>query len=155
MMKKLIFLFILSFGFLISTQAQVKVQLGINIQSQPVWGPTGYDHAEYYYMPEYDLYYDVPHRRYVYFDDGHWAFANTLPQRYHDVDLYHTHKVVLNERRAYLHHDEHMRQYSDYKSRHDQEVIRDSHEEKYWQIKDHPEHQKWHGRGHGREGNQH
>ncbi|MBN8852451.1 MAG: hypothetical protein J0H07_11390 [Sphingobacteriales bacterium] len=44
--------------------------------------------------------------------------------------------------------------YSEYRGRHDQGPIRDSHEEKYWQIKGHPDHGKWkgndrdHDRGH-------
>ncbi len=146
-MKKLILVALIVGAF--STQfvsAQVKVD--INISTQPIWGPTGYDHADYYYLPEYDVYYDVPHHRYVYSDGGKWVFAAALPARFHNVDLYHTYKVVLNEPRPYLHHDEHVRKYAEFKTRRDQAVIRDSHEEKYWQIKDHPEHSKWHVKDH-------
>jgi hypothetical protein len=130
----------------------VKVNLDVNIGTQPVWGPTGYDHAEYYYRPEYDVYYDVPHRHYLYMEGGQWRNVTSLPPRFHNVDLYHTYKVVLNEPKPYLHHDEHLRQYASYKVRRDQAVIRDIHEEKYWEIKDHPEHNKWHGKDHAHHG---
>ncbi|HWK04217.1 MAG TPA: hypothetical protein VNS58_11330 [Puia sp.] len=147
-MKKLALCFLLAAGALAqSASAQVKVNLDINIGTQPVWGPTGYNHAEYYYLPEYDVYYDVPRRRYVYWEGGRRIFAPSLPDRYH-ADMYHTYKVVLNEPRPYLHHDDHIRQYASYRDHRDQVVIRDSHEPKYWENKDHPEHSKWQGRDH-------
>jgi hypothetical protein len=146
-MKTLILAMVFAIGGL-SASAQVKANLNINIGAQPVWGPTGYDHAEYYYLPEYDIYYDVPHRKYIYNEGGHWTRVSHLPSRYHDVDLYRSYKVVMNEPKPYMHHDENRRKYEDYRSRHDQPVIRDSHEEKYWEIKDHPEHNKWHGHDH-------
>ena len=31
--------------------AQVKVGFSVNIGTQPEWGPVGYDHVEYYYLP--------------------------------------------------------------------------------------------------------
>ncbi|HTI09650.1 MAG TPA: hypothetical protein VL832_13870 [Puia sp.] len=147
-MKKLALCFLVAAGALThAASAQVKVNLDINIGTQPVWGPTGYDHAEYYYLPQYDVYYDVPRRRYIYWEGGRQVFAPSLPPRYH-ADLYRTYKVVLNEPRPYLHHDEHFRRYAGYREHHDQVVIRDSHEPKYWENKDHPEHNKWKGHGH-------
>ncbi len=146
-MKKLLSCFFLAAACLLyhPASAQVKVNLSVNIGSQPVWGPPGYDHAEFYYLPEYDVYYDVPHRRYIYWEGNKRISAAALPPRFHNVDLYKTYKVVLNEPKPYLHHSDHLKQYAQYRDRHDQPVIRDSHEEKYWQIKDHPEHSKWKG----------
>ena len=147
-MKKLALCALLAGGFFVhSASAQVKVNLDINIGTQPVWGPTGYDHAEYYYLPEYDAYYDVPGHRYCYWEGGRQVFGPSLPPRYH-ADLYKTYKVVINERDPWAHHDEHIHKYADYRKRHDQAVIRDSHEEKYWEVKDHPEHNKWKGHEH-------
>jgi len=145
-MKKLALCLLLAGGLAAQpASAQIKVNLKVNIGSQPVWGPTGYDHAEYYYLPEYDVYYDIPRRRYIYWEGGRQVFAPSLPPRYH-ADLYHTYKVVLNEREPYRHHDQHIRQYAPYRTHREQAVIRDSHERKYWEVKDHPEHNKWHGR---------
>lgn len=130
--------FVLAFN---SSQAQVRFQ--INIGSQPVWGPVGYDHVEYYYIPDIDAYYYVPRHQYVYYRGDRWVFSNSLPGRYRDFDLYHSYKVVENEPRPYMHHDADKVKYGKFRGRHDQGVIRDSHEEKYWEIRDHPEHDKW------------
>ena len=61
-MKKLV----LSAAILVSclsfklVNAQVHLSVGVNIGAQPEWGPVGYDHADYYYMPDICVYYDVP-----------------------------------------------------------------------------------------------
>ena len=31
--------------------AQVSVNVSFNVDAQPEWGPAGYDHVNYYYMP--------------------------------------------------------------------------------------------------------
>ena len=71
-MKKLILL--LSFlvaGFLAkSVDAQLRLGLNFNIGTQPIWGPTGYDHADYYYMPDIDVYYNISNRQYIYMERG-------------------------------------------------------------------------------------
>ena len=82
-------------------------------------------------------------------EGGRWIFGAVLPARFHDYDVYHGYKVVINEPTPYLHHDVYRVKYAGYKGRRDQVVIRDSHEEKYWEIKEHPEHGKWKGGGHG------
>ena len=147
-MKKLALIIGLAGGVL-SLHASAQVSVSLNIGSQPLWGPTGYDKAQYYYLPEYDAYYDVSHKQYIYWDNGRRATASKLPSRYH-ADLYKTYKVVENERSPWKHHKDDMNKYNEYKGRHDQAVIRDSHDEKYWQIKGHPDHSKWKGNDHGR-----
>ena len=141
-MKKLALIIVLAGGALWQ-HADAQVNVSINIGSQPLWGPTGYDQAQYYYLPEYDVYYDVPHKQYIYWNQGRRVTAAQLPASYH-ADLYKTYKVVENDPSAWKHHKDDARKYNEYKGRHDQTVIRDSHEEKYWQIKGHPDHSKWH-----------
>ena len=63
-------------------KAEAQVHVNINIGSQPVWGPPGYDYVNYYYLPDYDVYYDVPRGLFVYFDLGRWNFGPSLPPRY-------------------------------------------------------------------------
>src|ERR1700749_5361664 len=75
--------------------AQVHVSVGINVGSQPEWGPVGYDHADYYYMPDIDAYYDVPNHVYVYYEGGRWIHSGALPPRYANYDVYHGYKVVV------------------------------------------------------------
>lgn len=113
------------------TNAQVKFNLNVNIGSQPVWGPVGYDHAEYYYLPDIEAYYYVPRHQFVYLSGNKWIFSATLPPRYRNYDLYSGYKVVVNEPYAYRHFDRDRRQYSEYRGRHDQQIIRDSHDRKY------------------------
>ncbi len=111
--------------------AQVRVRANVNIGSQPEWGPVGYSHADYYYMPDVDAYYDVQHHEYVYNDNNTWVHNRTLPQKYGDYDRYHSYKVVVNQQNPWEHHDEIRAKYENYKGRHDQVVIRDSHDRRY------------------------
>jgi hypothetical protein len=152
-MKKMIsiFSFVLFSCLAYQSEAQVSIHLGVNIGSQPVWGPPGYDHVDYYYLPDIDAYYYIPQRRFIYLEGGRWIFAASLPPRYRDYDLYHSYKVVVNEPRPYLHADVYRTKYGGYRGRRDQPIIREQHEEKYWQIKEHPEHDKWKG-DHGNNG---
>ena len=147
-MKKLILLpAIFMAAMLFSNISRAQVHLDVNIVAQPIWGPVGYDHADFYYFPDNDMYYDVVRRQYIYFDHGRWEVSDgVLPARYHDFDLFHSYKVVLNEPKPWMHNDVYRARYAGFRGHHDQMVIRDSHEHKYWENKEHPEHAKWKGR---------
>lgn len=114
-----------------NASAQVSFSLGVNIGSQPAWGPVGYQTANYYYMPDIDTYYDVPTHQYVYFDNNVWVHRAYLPVRYRNYDLYHGYKVVINDRSPWLRHDVYRTQYAGYRGRHDQVIIRDSRDARY------------------------
>lgn len=157
-MKKIIFATAIIIGCFSykPASAQVHLSVGVNIGSQPEWGPTGYDHADYYYMPDIGVYYDVPTHQYIYQENNVWVRRTYLPARWRNYDLYHGYKVVLNQPRPW-HHDADIRaRYGQYRDRHDQEVIRDSHDEHYrnhWH--DNGRHRGWgghgeHGHGHDR-----
>lgn len=126
-----------------TSNAQVSVNLNFNLDSQPAWGPTGYDYVEYYYLPDIDVYYDVPHRRYYYYSSGSWRYSSSLPSRFHNFDFYNSYKVVVNESYPWRSHENYREKYSTYKDRHDQQPIRDSRDPKYFQNKYHPEHDNW------------
>ncbi len=64
-MRKLFFIVALVF-ITCSLHAQVHLNLNFNVESQPIWGPTGYDHVEYYYFPDIEAYYNVPQHMYYY-----------------------------------------------------------------------------------------
>lgn len=118
--------------------AQVKVNVNVNIGSQPLWGPVGYDYAEYYYLPDVDAYYYVPERRFIYLHGGRWVFAPALPAGYH-YDLNRGYKVVVNEPKPYLHPDVYRNKYGKYKGYYGkQQIIRYSNDEKYYVVKGHP-----------------
>jgi hypothetical protein len=111
--------------------AQVHVSLGLNIGAQPEWGPVGYDHVDYYYIPDVDAYYDVPAHQYVYYHNNAWIHAAYLPGPYRDYDMYHGYKVVVNQPNPWFHHADIRARYAGYRGRRDQVIIRDSHDERY------------------------
>lgn len=111
--------------------AQIRLNLGINIGSQPDWGPVGYDRANYYYLPDIDTYYDVPTHQFVYLQGNRWIHATSLPNRYRNYDLYNSYKVVVNEPNPWNHAANYRTKYAGFKGRRNQAVIRDSHDAKY------------------------
>lgn len=128
--------------YTVSANAQVNVS--INIGTQPVWGPVGYDHVDYYYIPDAEVYYYVPERVYIYKNGNNWSRVRTLPASYRNIDLYTTHKVVINNvDKPYLNHAKYQKEYYSYRGKRDQTPIRDSKEEKYFQNKKHPQHAQW------------
>jgi hypothetical protein len=126
-----------------TVDAQLRINLNFNVDRQPVWGPTGYDHVEYYYLPDIGVYYNVPQQKYYYNERGRWISRSTLPSRYHGFDLYNSYKVVLNEPAPYRNDNKYREQYASYKGRHDQQVIRDARDAKYYVNPNHPEHKNW------------
>ena len=142
-MKKLLFLTVMFIGVFSGQNSDAQVSVKINVSSQPIWGPVGYDHVEYYYIPEIETYYYVPKHQYVWFEGNRWVSKSYLPPRYHNYDLYRCDKVVINEPRPYLRHNEYKVKYVSYHGRHEQKMIRDSHDERYYEIKDHPDHNRW------------
>lgn len=114
-----------------AAKAQLHLSIGLNIGSQPDWGPVGYDQASYYYLPDIDTYYDVNSHQFVYFNGGQWIYANTLPSRYGNFDLYNSYKVVINDRTPWMHANVYRSRYASFRGRHDQGLIRDSHDARY------------------------
>jgi hypothetical protein len=121
-------------------KAQVQFSLNFNIGSQPVWGPVGYDAVQYYYLPDIDSYYYVPQHLFYYNYGGRWISSSSLPPRYVNYNLYNGYKVVVNEREPWRNHETYRVKYASYKGRHDQRIIRDSRDSKYFVNKNHPEH---------------
>ncbi|HXI00801.1 MAG TPA: hypothetical protein VNI52_11085 [Sphingobacteriaceae bacterium] len=113
-MKKVILLILL--GYVISaTPSQAQININVNLGSQPQWGPSGYNYAEYYYLPDIETYYYVPKKQFVYLNNGRWAFTPGLPSKYSGYDLYNGYKVVLNTPRPYLSFTNHKVKYGKFK----------------------------------------
>ncbi|PKK35333.1 hypothetical protein BWI96_17545 [Siphonobacter sp. SORGH_AS_0500] len=129
-MKKLILVFGLMAGAFLVQDSAAQVNVNVNLGSQPAWGPTGYSYAQSYYLPDIDVYYNIPQKQWTYQDGNRWVTAHTLPARYRAYDLYSGHKVVINEARPYLNHAKYRKQYAFYKGRHDQVAIRDGRDSK-------------------------
>lgn len=139
------YFFMLFMALFISSavSAQVHVNLNFNIDSQPIWGPIGYDHVENYYLPDYDVFYNVPQHIFYYNEKGRWISRGSLPSRFRNVNLYSAYKVVVNDRNPWRNAASYRDKYSKFRGHHDQEVIRDSRDSKYFVNKNHPEHNKW------------
>jgi hypothetical protein len=142
-MKKLILLFALYTSGLLCVTTFAQVTFRVNIATQPIWGPAGYDHVEYYYLPDIEAYYYVPRHKFIYEENGRWISRSNLPPRYRGHDLYNTRKVVINEPKPYLRHQDYRAKYASWNERSNQQSIRDSHEPRYFENKNHPEHSKW------------
>lgn len=139
-MKKLVlFAAVLMVSLFSINNAKAQVSLNINIGSQPVWGPTGYDHVDYYYFPDINAYYYVPTSQYIYANAGRWVWVNNLPVQFRNFDVYRSYKVVINEPRPYLRNSVYVARYSKFKNYNGrQTIIRDSRDAKYYVIKGHP-----------------
>lgn len=136
-MKKIIIAALIGVASIAGTNyVNAQINVNVNVGSQPLWGPTGYDHVDNYYLPEIDSYYNVPQNQYVYLVNGKWVRKTTLPAQYSNFDLYRTYKVVINGDKPYLKHGDHVVKYKKYKSvHHKQTPIRDSHDKKYQVVK--------------------
>jgi len=130
----------MSIAFFSICAAQVTITGSVNISDQPVWGPTGYDRADYYYIPDINSYYSVSEHQYIYKDGSNWKHAASLPSSYKNYDPYHSYKVVVSGDKPYQNNAHHKAQYSKYKGVKNQQMIRDSKDPKYFVNKDHPQH---------------
>jgi len=132
-MKKIIFTAAL-FISCISVQfakAQIGFHLSLNIGSQPDWGPVGYEHASYYYIPDIGAYYDVDSHQYIYLENSIWVHRTYLPVRYRGYNLYNGYKVVINQPNPWLRNTYYRTTYASYRGRRGQAIIRNSHDVRY------------------------
>ena len=158
-MKKLILAAVMLISCLTfkNANAQLRISLGLNIGAQPDWGPVGYDHADYYYMPDVGAYYDVNAHQYIYLENNVWVHRPYLADRYRNYDLYHGYKVVVNGHSPWMRDRYYRGHYAGYRGRHDQAVIRDSHDNHYanhWHGDDNHG-GGFHGGDHGHDGGDH
>jgi hypothetical protein len=92
----------------------VRIGVNLNIGTRPSWGLPGNYAGDYYYMPEIDTYYDIPHRQFIYLQGRNWVFANELPYMYRGYDLNRGYKVLINEPRPYLRGNVYRARYNNY-----------------------------------------
>lgn len=104
-MKKLLIIAAIGIASLAAAPAKAQISLSVNLGIQPDWGPRGYNHVDYYYLPDVDSYYDVPTREYVYLEGGSWVHRRYLPSRYRGYDLYGGRKVVINSPNPWYNHN--------------------------------------------------
>jgi hypothetical protein len=131
-MKRIVMAVLFGVASLNSISTKAQVNINVNIGAQPQWGPSGYNHVDYYYLPGIDAYYNVPSKQYIYLSNGSWVWRNSLPSRYNGYDLYNAYKVVMNSPKPYLSHNQHVKQYNQYKNYSGKQTnIRDSKDNRY------------------------
>jgi hypothetical protein len=110
----------------------VSVNININIDRQPAWGPVGYEYAAFYYFPALNIYFDVDNALFYYLSGRRWIAAYYLPMAYNKYDLYRMYKVVLNDyRNPWNYNRIHKRDYARYRNDRTQMVIRYAPEHRY------------------------
>lgn len=138
-MKKLLVVSMFAVASLFYNSVSAQISLNVNVGSQPLWGPAGYDHVDYYYLPDVDSYYNVPKKQFVNLNNGNWVFNNSLPTKYTNYNLYNGYKVVVNGDRPYLNYKNDKDKYVKYKNWGGRQlVIKNSKDKKYYTIKGHP-----------------
>lgn len=119
-MKRRIFLIaiaaLLQSCALLTLPAATDYGVSINISNQPAWGPTGYDYAAYYYLPDINIYYDVNRSLFYYQSGSRWVSAQYLPPSYRSYDLYSLYKVVINYDSPWQYNRTHRTMYSKYRN---------------------------------------
>lgn len=147
MRSKFLIVFLV-FSIFMLTKPQAQFSVSLNIGLQPVWGPVGYDRVDNYYLPDIETYYSVPNRQFTYQVNGRWVTTYSLPPNHRGYDLYGGYKVVMSGSRPYENHLVNLVRYADMRNRHNQGVIRDSRDVRYFENKNHPRHGEWKGNGH-------
>ena len=102
-MKTLFVSLVLSMGLFIASSASAQVHNNVGMRNG--------HHADYYYLPDIDMYYYIPGEQFVYFSDNHWIFSRHLPSAYHDYDFAHGRRIYVNGMNPYMHHDVHIQLY--------------------------------------------
>lgn len=133
-MKKYFLIAALVLAALLPLKSMAQLNINVNLASQPLWGPVGYERAEYYYLPDIETYYHVPSRQFIYLDDTNWLFSTNPPSRYSNYNLYKGYKVVLNTPKPYLSFSNHKVRYAKFKGAKGQTSIRYSNDPRYTQV---------------------
>ena len=109
----------------VNTSAAQIVNVYVNIDLQPAWGPAGYDYVAFYYFPTLNIYYDVQNALFYYLSGRRWVYSYYLPIRYQGYDLYTLYKVVINDiHNPWIYYRTHRSLYAHYRNVRTQTPIR-------------------------------
>lgn len=95
-MKRLLLSFFWVVTAILPLTARAQVYAHIPAALPPPWAPAGFPRVHYYYLPDLQMYYDVPAARFILFNRGQWIAVRQLPPMYRTYDLYAAPKVVLD-----------------------------------------------------------
>jgi hypothetical protein len=141
-MKKLLVLATVIGLVILAEPGKAQIRIQANIDIQPQWGPTGYDYAEYYYMPDIDVYYNVLYRGYkvVINDPAPYRRCDYYRQQYRPYRGYYDRQVIIRDARPYRYdRDRDYRRDYDRDRRYDRDDRRRDRDEHH----DHGRHRGW------------
>lgn len=98
-----------------AADAQVSLNVNVNLGGQPKWAQSQYEQVSYYYLPDLDMYYNVPSRTYTYLQGNRWVTVNSVPQKYRNYDFDRGYKVVVNEKNPWNNHLKYKNSYTNNK----------------------------------------
>lgn len=108
-------LIIIGIVLFFASPVQSQISVSLHFGTPPQWGPVGYSHVRYYYLPDVESYYDVQSSMFIYLSGGVWIHRTYLPSRYRNYDLYNGYKVVMSDYRGsqpYTHFREYRTKYA-------------------------------------------
>jgi hypothetical protein len=114
-MMKALKLIVVGMALFLSGTLYSQVSVSLNIGTPPMWGPSGYADARFYYLPDVEAYYDIQSSMFIFFEGGTWVHRSYLPSRYGNYDLYGGYKVVMTDYHGntpYTHFNEHRSHYA-------------------------------------------
>jgi len=100
MMKKfnLLILVFLSVLFLtLESCGPVVFSSRLGTPPPPWFYPNRVEIVRYVYFPDYEFYYDLSLRNYIYLDNGLWVTVNVLPNRFNGHNLKRSRKIRIND----------------------------------------------------------
>jgi len=100
MMKKFNFLILafLSVLFLtLESCGPVVFSSRLGTPPPPWFYPNRVETVRYVYFPDYEFYYDLSLRNYIYLNNGAWITVNVLPNRFNGHDLKRSRKIRIND----------------------------------------------------------
>lgn len=112
-------LLVIALSFATAANAQILTRKVVTVQA-PTWAQSKSVAANYYYLPEIDLYYDVPAQQFIYLNNSNiWVKSKRLPASHRAYDLKNGKIIYLSEykgKKPYLHHKSHKAKYVKVKS---------------------------------------
>jgi hypothetical protein len=112
---KVIKFIILGIGLIFASETQAQISVNLNVGTPPLWGPSGYSNARYYYLPDVEAYYDIQRSNFIYISGNTWVRRSRLPKHYRNYDLYNGYKVVMTDYRGntpYTYYKQHKVKYA-------------------------------------------
>lgn len=144
----------LTLGLLLSLTtvsfAQVSVSVNINAPA-PAWIAAPVPTAEFYYLPDIQVYYDRPAAQFIYLHQGSWIRSRSLPVAYRGYDLHRGRTVCLTDyhgRTPYSYYRTHRARYAAprYHAPVRTVYVKDHHAHGRGHYKKHHKHHKHHDR---------